>query len=203
MQGTLNGTLAKVMYVAGVTALCTFLGCWAVLAHQGSLAGAARPSLLDTQFAKAAAQGGIAEVKLGQLAVDRGTNKAVKDFGQHTVDDHRKANEQLQKVAKTQKMALPDDSSAKDKANYDSLAKLSGVTFDKAYARDMVTNHREDIAEFEKEASGGENQALKSFAAQTLPTLKDHLKQAREMMQTVSDKAAKLKRTGGAERGRR
>ena len=35
----------------------------------------------DSIFVRKAAEGGIAEVKLGQLAKERGSNKAVKDFG--------------------------------------------------------------------------------------------------------------------------
>ncbi|HEY2459622.1 MAG TPA: DUF4142 domain-containing protein [Candidatus Acidoferrum sp.] len=201
MNTTLNGTLAKVMYVAGVTTFCTFLGCWAVLAHQGSMA-ASRPSMMDTHFAKAAAQGGMAEVKLGQLAVDHGTNDAVKSFGQHMVDDHTKAGDQLKQVAQSENMNLPGDISAKDKASYDALSKLSGAAFDKAYARDMVKDHEEDIAEFQKEANGGKDQALKNFATETLPTLKDHLKQAREMMKAVTT-TARTTHPSAAQHGRR
>lgn len=35
----------------------------------------------DTELAKMAARGGIAEVKLGQLAEEKGTIQTVKDFG--------------------------------------------------------------------------------------------------------------------------
>ena len=40
-----------------------------------------------------AAHGNMAEVELGKLAVERGTNDAVKQFGQRMVDDHGKASE--------------------------------------------------------------------------------------------------------------
>ncbi len=69
---------------------------------------------------------------------------------------------------------------------YDALSKLSGAAFDRAYARDMVKDHEQDVADFSKEASGGQKPALKDFASQTLPTLQDHLKQAKEMRQNVA-----------------
>jgi putative membrane protein len=47
----------------------------------------------DTTFVRKAAEGGMAEVKLGQLAKEKGSNKAVKEFGDRMVKDHSKAND--------------------------------------------------------------------------------------------------------------
>jgi putative membrane protein len=182
----LDSPLMKVAYVAGVTTFCTFLGCWAVLAHQENAQKPAYSAVSDTQFARKATQGGIAEVKLGQLAQEKGTSDSVKKFGQRMVEDHTKAGDELKRAAAQDNITLPDDLSAKDKATYDSLSKLSGAAFDRAYARDMVKDHEEDIADFNKEASGGKKSAIKDFATQTLPTLQDHLKEAKEMRQNVS-----------------
>jgi putative membrane protein len=182
----LNSPLMKVAYVAGVTTFCTFLACWAVLAHQENAQKPAHAAVSDTQFAKKAAQGGMAEVKLGQLAQEKGTSDTVKKFGQRMVEDHTKAGDELKRAAAQDNITLPDTISAKDKATYDELSKLSGAAFDRAYARDMVKDHEEDIADFNKEANGGKNAAIKDFATQTLPTLQDHLKEAKEMRQNVS-----------------
>ena len=182
----LNTPLMKVAYVAGVTTFCTFLGCWAVLAHQENAQKPAHTAVSDAQFAKKAAQGGIAEVKLGQLAQEKGTSDSVKKFGQRMVEDHTKGGDKLKRAAAQENITLPDAISAKDIATYDSLSKLSGAAFDRAYARDMVKDHEEDIADFNKEANGGKNAAIKDFATQTLPTLQDHLKEAKEMRQNVS-----------------
>jgi putative membrane protein len=176
----------KASYVAAVTTFCTFLGCWAVLAHQEAAAPAAQASANDTMFAKKAAQGGMAEVKLGQLAQQKGTAESVKKFGARMVEDHGKAGNELKQVASAEKITLPADVSAKDKATYEMLSKLSGAAFDRAYARDMVRDHEEDIADFSKEIGGGHNPAVKDFATQTLPTLQDHLKEAKEMRQNVA-----------------
>lgn len=183
----LNSPLMKVAYVAGVTTFCTFLGCWAVLAHQDTQKPmTARPAVSDAQFARKAAQGGMAEVKMGQLAQDIGTADSVKKFGQRMVEDHSKAGDALKQAAAKESVTLPNDMNAQDKATYDSLSKLSGAAFDRAYARDMVKDHEEDIAEFNREANGGQDAAIKDFASQTLPTLQDHLKQAKEMRQNVA-----------------
>jgi putative membrane protein len=110
----------------------------------------------------------------------------VKKFGQRMMGDHTKAGGELKRAAAQDNIALPDDVSAKDKGTYDSLSKLSGAAFDRAYARDMVKDHEEEIADFNREANGGKNATIKDFATQTLPTLQDHLKEAKEMRQNVS-----------------
>ena len=185
-MGSLNSPLAKVLYVAGVTTFCTFLGCWAVLAHQDASQDNRKSEISDKEFAKKTAEGGLAEVKLGQLAEQNGISDAVKQFGQLMVQDHSKANDQLKQAAAQEKISLPGDLDPKDQAVYDALSKLSGAAFDRAYARDMIRDHQQDIAEFNSEANSGRKSAIKDFAEQTLPTLQDHLKQAREMRQTVA-----------------
>ncbi|MDQ6708895.1 MAG: DUF4142 domain-containing protein [Acidobacteriota bacterium] len=143
---------------------------------------------IDNHFAAKAAQGGMAEVKLGQLAQDKGSSDSVKQFGKKMVEDHSKANDQLKSVAAKENITLPADVDAKDQAIYDRLSKLSGADFDRAYARDMVRDHKQDIAEFQKEANKGKDDAIKNFASQTLPTLQEHLKMAQGLISGSSSK---------------
>ena len=132
----------------------------------------------DSAFAMKAAQGGMAEVKLGQLATEKGSSQTVKDFGQKMVDDHGKANNELKQLASQKSWTLPTDISAKDQATYDRLSKLSGAQFDKEYMADMVKDHKADVAEFQREADRGTDPDLKAWAAKTLPTLQQHLSMA-------------------------
>jgi putative membrane protein len=132
-------------------------------------------SSADTTFAMKAAQGGMAEVKLGQLAADKATNPDVKAFGQRMVTDHTKANDDLKSVAQQEGMTLPTDVNAKQQAMYDKLSQMSGAAFDKAYVNDMLKDHEEDVKDFQKEANSGKDDQLKSFASRTLPVLQSHL----------------------------
>jgi putative membrane protein len=68
------------------------------------------------------------------------------------------------------------DSSSK--REYDKLSKLSGADFDKEYMKQMVSDHKKDIKEFQSQAKSGKDADIKNFAQSTLPTLEDHLKQA-------------------------
>jgi len=146
-------------------------------------------SSADENFAKKAAEGGMAEVKLGQLAEERGSNPAVKNFGRRMVQDHSKANNELKDVTSKENVPLPNEMDKSDQATYDRLSKLSGDAFDRAYARDMVKDHSKDVSKFQKEAKSGKDESIKNFAAQTLPTLQNHLDQARQMEHAVNQSA--------------
>jgi len=139
----------------------------------------------DQQFAKKAAQGGDAEVQLGQLAVSKAENQKVKDFGQKMVDDHSKAGDKLKAIASKENITLPSGLAPKDQALLTRLSKLSGAAFDKAYMSAMVRDHETDIAEFQSEASNGTDSDLKDFASTTLPTLKEHLSLAKDAATAV------------------
>jgi putative membrane protein len=144
----------------------------------------------DQKFVKEAAQGGMAEVELGQLAVEKASNPDVKQFGQRMVDDHSKANDKLKEVASTKGITLPTEPNAKQKATKARLSKLSGEQFDKAYMKDMVKDHKEDVAAFQSESNSGKDSDIKNFASQTLPTLQDHLKNAETIEPKVTQARA-------------
>ncbi|MGB9066929.1 MAG: DUF4142 domain-containing protein [Candidatus Acidiferrales bacterium] len=149
-------------------------------------AKAATHTMTDAEFAQRAEEANLAEVKLGSLAAQQGATQTIKDFGKRMVADHSKAEDTLKTVAATSKITLPTALDARDQAICDRLSKLSGEAFDRTYARDMLRDHRNDVAEFRDEASDGKDAALKNFASQTLPTLETHLKLAHEMVQSVS-----------------
>lgn len=149
-------------------------------AHMHHAEADAKSKGSDEMFAKKAALGGMAEVELGKLAAEKATDPAVKQFAQRMVDDHSKANDQLKAVAQSANITLPTGMDPKDEALRDKLSGMSGAAFDRAYMRHMLEDHNKDVKEFQHEASAGKNDALKQFAAQTLPTLQEHQKMARE-----------------------
>ena len=132
----------------------------------------------EKAFVEKAAVGGLAEVRMGKMAQQKGSSDQVKQFGSRMVEDHSKANDELKQLASAKGIALPTDLDAKHKAKMDKMEKLSGAQFDRAYMDDMVADHRQDVAEFKKEATSGKDSDVKAFAARTLPTLEDHLKMA-------------------------
>src|SRR5579872_699543 len=140
-----------------------------------------RISPADKKFVVQAAQGGMAEVELGKLATEKASSDEVKKFGQRMVDDHTKAGDQLKELASSKGIQVPDKLSPKDQMTKDRLSKLSGEQFDKAYMSDMVKDHTQDVSEFKRESASGKDADVKNFASATLPTLQDHLRQAKEL----------------------
>jgi putative membrane protein len=138
-------------------------------------------SASDRTFIKKAAQGGMAEVQLGKLATEKGSSEDVKKFGQRMVDDHSKANDQLKQLAASKGVDVPTSLNSKDEATKDRLSKLSGSAFDRAYMQDMVKDHTQDVSEFKKASQTAKDPDVKSWAAQTLPTLENHLKTAKSV----------------------
>jgi len=135
----------------------------------------------DRAFMTAAAQGGIAEVEMGRLAAGHASSDKVKQFGQRMVDDHTKANDELKQLASQKGLTLPTEMNAKQKSTMNKLSKLNGAEFDRAYMRDMVTDHQEDVAEFQRESTNGSDADVKAFAGKVLPTLQEHLRMAQEI----------------------
>lgn len=132
----------------------------------------------DSSFLKDAAQGGMEEVKLGQLAQQNGASERVKQFGEHMVKDHTAMGDDVKSVAASDNVDLPSDIGLKAKASYKMLEMKKGADFDKAYMSAMIKDHKNDIAAFQKEANSGKDPNVKALASKALPKLREHLQMA-------------------------
>jgi putative membrane protein len=143
-------------------------------------------NVTDKLFAQLAAEGGMAEVVLGELAVGKSGDSAVGDFARRMVDDHTAANERLAGIAEASGIPLPDALNAEHATLRDRLEGLDGAAFDLVYMRAQVVDHQKTVQLLVYEIGQGQNAELQRFAADTLPTVLDHLKMARAI---VSDLA--------------
>jgi putative membrane protein len=147
----------------------------------GGMGAPAGMSSQDHKFVMEAAMGGLMEVELGRVAAQRGTSEAVKQFGQRMVDDHSKANEELMSLASSKGMTLPTTLDEKHQKDVTKLSGMSGAEFDRAYAKEMLSDHTKDVREFERQSTRGGDPDIRAFAAKTLPTLQEHLQMARAL----------------------
>jgi len=139
---------------------------------------AANLSASDKMFVTKAAQGGLAEVQMAQLAQQKASSDDVKKFAQSMIDDHTPNNEQLMKLATAKGLTPPTDPNAMQQKKLTQLQGLSGAKFDKAYVNVQVMAHSMMLKEMQKEARSGKDADLKSFADQTVPTVEHHLSMA-------------------------
>ncbi len=138
-------------------------------------------SRADRTFLREAARGDFAEIQAGQLAEQQARGESVKTFADRMVKDHSAVNDKLTTLAQSLSVTLPTKPSRTDVKQMDKLKGLSGAAFDRAYARNMVRDHRMDIRAFEHEAKYGTNSDVKSFAEATLPVLREHLSLAEQL----------------------
>jgi putative membrane protein len=144
----------------------------------------------DSSFYKALAQGGLAEVDLGQLAADKGADPSVKRFGEMMVEDHSAANHELENLAASKSLSLPDGPDVATHAKKLELQALSGNSFDKSYVASQVEAHQKTLALLHKEIDSGRDPDARAFAQKVLPTVQSHLT-AIQMIATTLGMAAR------------
>lgn len=145
----------------------------------------AQPSAgIDVEFVDKAQKAGKAEVQASQVAVQRSNNPAVKRFAQQMVTDHSKANEALRQLGAKKGVSVPNDAAVDP--DIEALKSKKGREFDVAYMTLAGPEaHEQAVKLFQTESEKGQDPDLKAFATKTLPTLRHHLSEAREVSAKV------------------
>jgi putative membrane protein len=140
----------------------------------------------DLDFATKAAQGGIKEVRLGELAQQQAATLEVQQFGERMVQDHGQANDQLTQIMQDKGIELPEEMPKEGQELHDELQQKAGAEFDQAYMDEMVRDHQADIEAFQQYAETGQDPDLRGFAEQALPILEQHRRLAQQTREQVT-----------------
>ena len=143
-----------------------------------------------------AAIGGMFEVQSSQLALKKTQDQDVKQFADRMIKDHTQANDKLKSLAKNE--TIPSDL---DQSHQQMLQKLqgeNGSNFVDTFKQMQVAAHRQAINLFQSYAEHGDDQQLKQFAQQTLPTLQQHLQMAEHI--TVASNGNENRKTAQTDR---
>jgi putative membrane protein len=143
-------------------------------------------SMMDKHFLKAASEGGMAEIQLGQLASSKGDSAQVKAYGQRMVTDHTMLNNELKPFADKEGIAPPTVLNAADLAEFDKLNGLTGADFDKEYVAFMMKDHKKDLMDFRHEASMTSNQQLKMAVSKGEKVISEHKQMIDKIGATMS-----------------
>jgi putative membrane protein len=147
----------------------------------------------DAQFATHIAQANMAEVALGKLAQEKSQSDDIKQFAQKMVDEHTKAEQDLEGIASKNNLTLPQEMSAQQKTQVGRLSKLSVPQFDSAYMRTMVMDHTRVSNALQYESyKVSANTDLKDYATRMYPSVSDHL----TMAKTITASLAKQNKNG-------
>lgn len=166
-------------------ALCSLLAVGNLTSANAAEENRGQLSNSDYKFAIAATRANNAEVELGQLAAQKASDPAVRQFAERMVQDHSKASQQLNQILSQKGVTVPTETSSSEQREVDRLQKYTGADFDKAYIDHMIRDHKKDVKEFEHASQKAEDSDLKAFAANTLPVLQDHLRMAQDLSGTV------------------
>jgi len=149
--------------------------------NNGNNSGSSTNSSRDVQFVRDAAQSGVSEVQLAQLALQNSTNQAVLDYAQDMIQDHTQSNLQLTELAASKGIDVPTALNSGNQKAVNRLAVLQGSSFDQAYRTEAINSHRQTIQLFQNEASKGNDSDLQTYAQSQIPILQDHLTRALQL----------------------
>jgi putative membrane protein len=135
-------------------------------------------------FINKALDGGRTEVKLANVATHASQNPRIVRFAKMMITDHTKGIEELKALRKKELINPHDVLSQEHRKLIDSLSKLSGRDFDKAYMHVMVADHEKTVDLFKEETQEREP-SVQTLARKTLPTIEMHLDSAKAIAMTL------------------
>ena len=144
-------------------------------------------SSFDRHFMRAAAQAGLFEIRSSRLALARSHDRRVRAFARRMIRDHTRMAAMLAALAARKGVTLPKRPNAQQRAILRRLAGLHGRAFDRAYIAAQIRAHIQAIALFRLEVHFGSNRQVRELAAASLPTLRLHLRLARQVAAHLCD----------------
>jgi putative membrane protein len=131
-------------------------------------------------FLTTASQDARTEYAAAKLALEKSKDDKVRALAQTVQTDHQNAELQIEQLAKMKKVTLPEEVDPMQITAIQQLQKLSGKTFDRAYAEYMTTSHENAIRLFD-EALKSSDADVRNFAAKVRPELQKHLDAAKNL----------------------
>jgi putative membrane protein len=132
-------------------------------------------SAAQVDFLVEALRTSLAEVRIGELAAQKGSNARIKDYGMKLKNDHMAHAKELERMIEPLGVTVPTEPSSEALAHHDSLTRLSGTEFDAAFVQMMIWSHTEAIEKYGAQTHANPDKALHDFASQSLPMLREHL----------------------------
>jgi putative membrane protein len=162
------------------------------LLPQTSLAD--RLSSRDAKFIREAAEGNNAEIQMGQMVAQRTQDPQVRAYADKLVRDHTQANRELRQIAESRGIDMPQGPSRSDERSMRRMQAMNGRELDREAVDHWVKDHKKDIKEYDKEARRASDPQVKQYATMSLPTLRDHLSNAK----TLSNRGRTIREPAGA-----
>lgn len=142
----------------------------------------AKLSSADQNLMLEVAKGGMMQLEVSRLAVQKATSPEVRALAQAEVDEQTGLSAKLQEIASAKGVTLPTTPDADTQAMIAKLQGMSGAAFDKAYVQESgVKGHQKLDGVMAKVESNASDSNLKGIGKAAHPLVKIHLQVARQI----------------------
>lgn len=133
-------------------------------------------------FVNKAVTSALFEIAASRLAAER-ADPATKTFAEEMVRDHERLANELKQLLQSHavNVIVPAEMTEDQKATLGQLQALQGQDFNGRYHSEQVKAHADAVDLFQRYGEKGEQAAIQTWAASTLPTLRHHLEMAKKL----------------------
>ena len=143
--------------------------------------------LEDRAFVARALTASLASLEYAKLAERRASHADVKAFARRLRADHTRLNDRLLTLARELKLAVLAGLDRDHRASLARLGKEPADRFDLEFIRQVAREQDQAVRFFATQTRGG-GAAVRTFARDSLPTLRRHVKTARALVGTLKKK---------------
>jgi putative membrane protein len=130
----------------------------------------------DITFVRKATESGYKEVYSAKEALPQLQQPELKRIAEMLVNDHTGANARLSKIAEAKHWPVPAPPFQGPPP-----AGTAVSDFDAKWTAEMIAGHERSVALYRAQAQAGEDQDLRKYARDTLPTIERHLAELRRL----------------------
>jgi putative membrane protein len=120
------------------------------------------------------------DAQIGLLAIERGSNSSIREFGQRMMNAHSVLLEKIKKLAIQRNITLPDQISNRKVDDHRNLSNENGREFDRIFIKMIMADHERDLKLFKKAAEYNDPD-VSVFAKRYLPLIQSDLEKIKKI----------------------
>jgi putative membrane protein len=139
----------------------------------------------DAEFIRDVGADNTMQMQLAELARDRARNSSIRNYAERELEDHRRLQRQWENMASNNGFPLREGMGRNHREKVEQLRKANGNNFDRTYMTLMVQQHQDEVSYWRKEGRASKSQQVRRLVNSGLPTLEQHLAQAKQLARQV------------------
>jgi predicted outer membrane protein len=139
----------------------------------------------DAEFIKDVNADNTMQIQLAELASDRARNSSVRRFADQLIRDHTRLQQQWNDMAARNGLPSKPGMGSSHREKVEQLRKANGNNFDRTYMTLMIQQHQDEVSYWQKEGRASRSSQVRALVNRGLPTLEQHLDQAKQIGRQV------------------